>query len=169
MKWQKEQSLTFLESMEFSIKRHARQSEWLFVIMEAPQVNSPPLPKMYVFLWRSTFVLANSADPGEKLHNAAFRLAFTVWQSTRLGLSLTSKVKIEMKRFPAMWYVRPAKAQTSLRIRAVWSEPWLVVWKFYDCQATDQTALGVSKLKKNAVQVRRSLHLSKCHFVGNLM
>ena len=25
-------------------------------------------------------------------------------------------------RFPTMWYVRPAKAQTSLRIRAVWSE-----------------------------------------------
>ena len=30
-------------------------------------------------------------------------------------------------RFPTMWYVRPAKAQTSLRIRADWSEPLLVV------------------------------------------
>ena len=29
-------------------------------------------------------------------------------------------------RFPTMWYVRPAKAQTSMRIRAVWSEPLLV-------------------------------------------
>ena len=28
--------------------------------------------------------------------------------------------------FPTMWYVWPAEAQTSLRIRAVWSEPWLV-------------------------------------------
>ena len=27
---------------------------------------------------------------------------------------------------PAMWYVRPAKAQTSLRKRATWSEPLLV-------------------------------------------
>ena len=27
---------------------------------------------------------------------------------------------------PTMWYVRPAKPQTSLRIRAVWSEPLLV-------------------------------------------
>ena len=26
-------------------------------------------------------------------------------------------------RFPTMWYVRPAKAQISLRARAVWSEP----------------------------------------------
>ena len=26
-------------------------------------------------------------------------------------------------RFPAMWYVRPAKAQTSLHIHAVRSEP----------------------------------------------
>ena len=31
-------------------------------------------------------------------------------------------------RFPTMWYVRPAKAQTSLRIRAVWSELLLVAW-----------------------------------------
>ena len=35
-------------------------------------------------------------------------------------------------RFPTMWYVRPAKAQTSLRIRAVWSEPLLVAWIFYE-------------------------------------
>ena len=28
-------------------------------------------------------------------------------------------------RFPKMWYVRPAKAQTSLRIRTDWSEPLL--------------------------------------------
>ena len=36
-------------------------------------------------------------------------------------------------RFQTMWYVRPAKAQTSLRIRAVWSEHLLVAWIFYDC------------------------------------
>ena len=36
-------------------------------------------------------------------------------------------------RFPTMWYVRPAKSQISLRIRAVWSEPLLVAWVFCDC------------------------------------
>ena len=36
-------------------------------------------------------------------------------------------------RFPTMWNVRPAKPQISLRIRAVWSEPLLVTWVFYDC------------------------------------
>ena len=36
-------------------------------------------------------------------------------------------------RFPTMWYVRPAKAQTSLRIRADWSELLLVAWIFYEC------------------------------------
>ena len=53
-------------------------------------------------------------------------------------------------RFPTMWYVRPAKAQTSLRIRAVWSESLLhvVAWLFYDCYATDWTYFGVSKLKR---------------------
>ena len=51
-------------------------------------------------------------------------------------------------RFPTMWYVWPAKAQTSLRIRAVWSEPLLVAWIFYDCLATDWTSFGVSKLNR---------------------
>ena len=30
--------------------------------------------------------------------------------------------------FPTIWIVQPAKAQTSLHIRAVWSEPLLVTW-----------------------------------------
>ena len=34
-------------------------------------------------------------------------------------------------RFSRMWYVWPAKAQTSLRICAVWPEPLLVAWIFY--------------------------------------
>ena len=35
--------------------------------------------------------------------------------------------------FPTMWYVRPAKPQISLRIRAVWSEALLGDWIFYEC------------------------------------
>ena len=31
------------------------------------------------------------------------------------------------RRFPTMWYVRPAKPRISLRIRAVWPEPLLVI------------------------------------------
>ena len=48
----------------------------------------------------------------------------------------TQNVIVQMSRdmrFPTMWYVRPPKAQTSLRIRAAWSEPLLVAWIFYDC------------------------------------
>ena len=44
---------------------------------------------------------------------------------------------------PTMWYVRPAKAQISLRI-----QPLLVAWIFCDCLAIDWTPFGVSKLKK---------------------
>ena len=51
-------------------------------------------------------------------------------------------------RFSTMRYVRPAKPQISLRIRAVWSEPLLVAWVFYDYQATDWTPFGVSKLNR---------------------
>ena len=50
--------------------------------------------------------------------------------------------------FPTMWHMRPAKAQINLRIPAVWPEPLLVPWIFCDCQATDWTAFGVSKLNK---------------------
>ena len=35
--------------------------------------------------------------------------------------------------FLTVWYVRPAEPQISLRIRAVWSEPLLVAWIFYEC------------------------------------
>ena len=50
-------------------------------------------------------------------------LAYQIWA--------TSDMSHEM-RFPAMWYVRPAKPQISLHIRPVWSEPLLVDWIFYD-------------------------------------
>ena len=36
-------------------------------------------------------------------------------------------------RFPTVCYVRPARAQTSLRMRAVCSEPLLVAWIFSEC------------------------------------
>ena len=51
-------------------------------------------------------------------------------------------------RFPTMWYVRPAKPQISLCIRAVWSEPLLVAWTFYEWYATDWSSFGVSKIKR---------------------
>ena len=52
------------------------------------------------------------------------------------------------RRFSTMWYVRPAKPQISLRIRAVWSEPLLASWIFYGCWATDWRSFGVFKLKR---------------------
>ena len=71
-------------------------------------------------------------------------------------------------RFPTMWYVWPAKAQTSLCISAVWSEPLLVACIFYECWATDQT-LEFLSLKGGCTGSSLSLHLSKCHIVGNHM
>ena len=41
-----------------------------------------------------------------------------------------------------------SKPQISLRIRAVWSEPLLVAWIFYECYATDWTSFWVSKPKR---------------------
>ena len=71
-------------------------------------------------------------------------------------------------RFPTMWYVRLAKALISLRIRAFWSEPLQVALIFYDCQATDRAAFGVSKLIRRLHMIL-SLFMSKCQIVGNHM
>ena len=54
-----------------------------------------------------------------------------------------------------MWYVRPAKPQISLRIRAVLSEVLLVAWVFYDYLATDWTPFGISKLKRRLQRLVR--------------
>ena len=45
---------------------------------------------------------------------------------------LWTLINKNLLRFPTMWYMWPAKAQTSLCICAVWSEPLLVIWIFYD-------------------------------------
>ena len=68
----------------------------------------------------------------------------------KVGLIQTNdglKMSCDM-RFPTIWFVRPAKPQISLHIRAVWSEPLLVTWIFYECSATDWTPFGVSKLQR---------------------
>ena len=59
-------------------------------------------------------------------------------------------------RFPTMWYVRPAKTQTSLHKRAVWSEPLLVAW------VLSNWPNRISRLES------LSLHLSKCYFSGHV-
>ena len=65
-------------------------------------------------------------------------------------------------RFPTMWYVRPAKPPISLRICAVWSEPLLVAWVFYDCWATDWKPFGVSKLRR---RLQRLVRVYRCQNV----
>ena len=76
-----------------------------------------------------------------------FRTFGGVYATRSLGVYTSLNMSCDT-RFPTMWYVRTAKAQTSLRIRAVWSEPLLVAWIFYECLTTDWTSFGVSKLKK---------------------
>ena len=71
-------------------------------------------------------------------------------------------------RFPTMWYVRPAKAQTSLRICAVWSEHLQVAKYFMSVKLLTKHYLQCISLKE-AVQARTNVHLSKCHIVGNHM
>ena len=53
------------------------------------------------------------------------------WNRYAMSFDLRNKFSHGM-RFPTMWNMRPAKAQTSLRIRAVWSEHLLIPWIFYD-------------------------------------
>ena len=80
---------------------------------------------------------------------------------------------------PTIWYVRPAKAQTSLRIRADWSEPLLVARIFYDYKATGRTSFGDSVLKRrlhrliwvytcqNATLLEITCHGSNSHHINS--
>ena len=68
-------------------------------------------------------------------------------------------------RFPTMWYVRPAKSQISLRIRAVWSEPcWTANFtfrKFY----TVKNWYKFLRAREKLVPVRHIFHTNISHFV----
>ena len=56
-------------------------------------VKSYGFQKDFVFLsLKMDFVLANSADPDEMLHDAAFHLVFTVSQHIHLGASGLQRV-----------------------------------------------------------------------------
>ena len=50
------------------------------------------------------------------------------------GFLMTYLYKSRDMRFPTMWYMymRPAKPEISMRLRAVWSKPLLVAWIFYE-------------------------------------
>ena len=65
-------------------------------------------------------------DPGDVSYNQVGGLGEQIRELREVCMS-------HGMRFPTMWYVRPAKAQTSLRIRAVLSEPLLVACIIYDC------------------------------------
>ena len=64
------------------------------------------------------------------------RLSINPHLSITCSCVVSARVKRNMSqcmRFPTMWYVRPGKPQISLHNPAVWSEPLLVAWVFYDC------------------------------------
>ena len=69
-------------------------------------------------------------------------------------------------RFPTMWYVRPTKAHTSLRV----SDQSLCKSLAYSTTVKILTEhIWSFKARQEAAQACLSLHLSKCHIVGNHM
>ena len=93
----------------------------------------------------------NNVRVGYLSQYASFARAFLT-HTLKVG---SGRYLSQCMRFPTMWYVRPAKPQISLRISAVWSEPLLVAWVFYDFWATEWTPFGVSKLKRRLQRLVR--------------
>ena len=85
-----------------------------------------------------------SEGSGKAARINSFVLAFVLQYLHEIAILFSHHMSRDMR----FWYVRQAKPQISLRIRAVLSEPLLVAWVFYDCYATDWTSFGVSKLKR---------------------
>ena len=80
-----------------------------------------------------------SADQTALAELYLLRLFLFIWNCLKIRF-YPHKVHLSLDmRFPTMWYVRLANSQIRLHIRAVWSEPLLVAWIFYDCYATDWT------------------------------
>ena len=111
--------------------------------------NSNGVFSMYVDTCRICIYLPilyfKESNMYENLYNVTFFLDFLSLQTVQtqknfICLFIVWQNLSRDMRFPTTWYVRPAKAQTSLRIRAVWSEPLLVAWIFYEDKATDWTA-----------------------------
>ena len=74
--------------------------------------------------------------------------------------------------FQTMWYVRPAKTQISLRIHAVWSEPLLVAWIFYDCKLLTEHNLEFLSIKggctgSSVSTLVKMLHCGKSHVASH--
>ena len=91
-----------------------------------------------------------------------------IWHKGSLLSWPSTKIAQYMSRdmiFPTMWCVRPAKAQTSLRIRAVWSEPLLVAWISMTVKLMTEHHLGFLGLT-GGCRGSSDSHLSKCHIVG---
>ena len=82
------------------------------------------LPTVYRRIYCRKFLALSNQTSHYKLKciRISIRLFFWAPKHMRHGM-----------RFPTMWYVRPAKPQISLHMRAVWSEPLLITWIFYDC------------------------------------
>ena len=71
-------------------------------------------------------------------------------------------------RFPTMWYVRPAKAQTSLSIHAVLSEPLLIAEIFYHVKLLTEHHLEFLSLKGGCTGSPESTH-AKMPYCWNRM
>ena len=70
--------------------------------------------------------------------------------------------------FPTMWYVRPAKAQTSCAYAQSDQSICLSLEYSMTGKLLTEHHLKVLSLK-GAAQACLSLHLSRCHIVGNLI
>ena len=136
------------------------------------QIRWPPLNVtswMLLFLLRTCVMAATPMTA-----QVSFFCTFHALNTFNLLLHNSFPYLSRDMRFLRMRYVRPAKPQTSLRIRAVWSEPLLVACVFYECSATDWASFSVSKLKMRLhrlvwVYTCQMPHCWKSHVTAHLL
>ena len=91
----------------------------------------------------------------------------TVWYKT--GIRVVYRNMSSDMKFPIRWHVRPAKAHTSLRIRAVWSEPLLVARIFLWVLRYWLNIIWVSKLERILHRLLRVIpHCWKSHVAAHI-
>ena len=94
---------------------------------QKPFINMTPT---HTYITRNRKLVSS---PRDKVRHTS-TCTYPITETSTINLTIECKRYMSQSmKFPTMRYVRPAKPQISLRIRAVWSEPSLVAWVFYDC------------------------------------
>ena len=150
-------------------------------LTHSPKDFTTVLKPIFARLWSrghvSSAYIDDSCLQGSSYHLCQQNIEETVQLMDTLGMtvqqhkSVFEPIQQNLSHglgFPTMWYVRPAKPQIRLRIRAVWSEPLLVARLLIEHHLEFLSLKGGCKDSSESTLVKMS-HATSHFFLGFLL